>query len=86
MIKYLNIGWNLIDANDIDIIELILENNKSLESLHLQHNNLKQQGAKKMVECLRNNTTLHILDISANEIYSEGFLYFGELFKLNTPL
>jgi len=39
-----------------------------------------------MVKALKLHPEMKYLDISANQIGSNGFLYFMELFKENSPL
>ena len=54
-----------------------------MEKLLIQHNFLKQDGAKKMVQALKDHTKMKYLDISANEIGSAGFMHFSQLLNHN---
>ena len=45
-IKYLDLSWNNIQANGMKIILKMLQHNKSLEKLLIQHNFLGSEGAK----------------------------------------
>ena len=44
-IKYLDLGWNNIQVNGMKIILKMLQQNKSLEKLLIQHNYLQVEGA-----------------------------------------
>ena len=68
------------------IILEMLRSNKSLEKLLIQHNFLGEDGAQQMVEALKLHPEMQYLDISANNIGSQGFLYFQELFQTNHSL
>ena len=80
-IKYLDLSWNNISEKGMKIIVSMLGKNQSLEKLLIQHNYLKTKGAELMVRALKLHTEMKYLDISANEIESEGFMYFCELFS-----
>jgi Ran GTPase-activating protein (RanGAP) involved in mRNA processing and transport len=58
----------------------MLQHNSSLEKLLIQHNYVETSGAQHIVHAIKNHTKIKYLDISANEIHSQGFLYFTELF------
>lgn len=51
------------------ILEMLKEN-RSLRKLYIQHNNLEENGAKKMVQALSIHPQMKYLDISANNIGS----------------
>ena len=80
-IKYLDLSWNNISEESMKIIVKMLGQNQSIEKLLIQHNYLKTKGAELMVKALDVHPEMKYLDISANEIESEGFMYFCKLFK-----
>ena len=54
----------------MDILNEMLQNNTTVEKLMIQHNYLKAEGAKKMVQIMKFRNKMKYLDISANEIQS----------------
>ena len=61
----------------------MLNQNHKIKKLYIQHNNLKTEGARLIVNALENHRQIKYLDISANSIGSMGFKYFISLFKAN---
>lgn len=47
-IKYMDLSWNNIGGKGMDFLLEMLQNNKSLRKLYIQHNNLEERGAEKM--------------------------------------
>lgn len=65
-VKYLDFSWNNIQSKGMKHILKMLADNKTLEKLYIQHNNLGEDGAKQMVRALNLHPLMQYLDISAN--------------------
>ena len=64
-------------------LENVLKVNQYLEFLYIGGNSLKNEGLKYILHGLNNNTSLHILDVSNNEITSAGISYFTTVLKVS---
>lgn len=67
-------------------LEKLLQNNTSLKTLNLCHNNIKPDAMKCLRTVLQKNTTLEKIILSINGIGDEGLEYIKEGLKKNTTL
>ncbi|KAI9365407.1 hypothetical protein DFJ73DRAFT_263190 [Zopfochytrium polystomum] len=77
-----NCGENSIDDQALPALELVLRNNRTLKTLRLHANMLKDSG--RLGALIASNTTLESLDIEANEYGS--YLPFFESLVFNQTL
>ena len=64
----------------------MLNRNKSLEKILLQHNYLGGVGIQSLVDAIKTHPKIKYLDISANEIGSNGLMAFWDLLNNNHQL
>ena len=78
-IVHLDLSYNQITEESIDMFCKVLENSPNLESLNLQFNYLKAKGGNKVIEALSESrrsfdgkTNLRYLNMEGNEIKTTG--------------
>ena len=75
-LKYLSIlnlqMCGIYDEDLNKIIKLIKENNTPIKDLKLKNNNITSEGSKYISELIKNCKSLQILDLSYNDLKSEG--------------
>ena len=86
-LKDLYIGGNdLQNVGGRSFAALIQSNNAALEVLHLNGNNIGEDGLIAIARALGNNTVLDELDLQWNYMTTTGATEFGEVAKLNKEL
>ena len=78
-LSVLIMSYNNIGVDGIDYICELLHHNKSIRSIDLGGNHIKDDDVNKLVKCLKCNTILQQLDLSYNDITSIGAGYLTEL-------
>ena len=73
------------EENSLQILDF-LKNNKSLKSLNLCANYIKDVNLKLIAEALKQNTTLTELNLSQNSIGNSSAVCISDLFKNNTTI
>lgn len=73
------------------VFALALRNNRSLQYLDLESNDLSHEGQKKegiesMIRALENNTTLLSLNVANNGLEAEVGRQFRDMLKINKTL
>ena len=69
----LNLQMNNINDKDIKtIINLIKDNNTPIKNLILKNNKITQEGSESISDLIKFSKTLKLLDLSFNELKSEG--------------
>jgi len=79
-------GGVLSEADFLGIIERLTQNDITLITLNIGHNNIGVAGAQAIAEALEGNTTLTTLDISYNNIDDVGTIAITKALKNNTTL
>ena len=69
----LNLQMNSIDDKEIkSIVNYIKENNSPIKTLILKNNKITSEGSVSIVDLIKFSKTLKVLDLSYNELKSEG--------------
>ena len=69
----LNLQMNSIDDKEIkSIVNYIKENNSPIKTLILKNNKISSEGSASIVDLIKFSKTLKVLDLSYNELKSEG--------------
>ena len=69
----LNLQMNSIDDTEIkSIVNYIKENNSPIKTLILKNNKITSEGSASIVDLIKFSKTLKVLDLSYNELKSEG--------------
>ena len=68
------INRNRISYEGLSRMEMVLKRNVFIECLHIAGNSIKNKGLRLIINGLNENTTLTLLDISHNDIDSNGFI------------
>jgi Ran GTPase-activating protein (RanGAP) involved in mRNA processing and transport len=69
----LNLQMNNINDNDIkSLVNCIKENNTPIKELILKNNKITKEGSESISDLIKLNKSLKILDLSFNELKSEG--------------
>ncbi|XP_045210659.2 leucine-rich repeat-containing protein 74A-like [Mercenaria mercenaria] len=86
MIICLDLSGNSFVENDGEHFEKLIEKTDSLRELYLGHNELMDQGVRKISQALKSNVTLQVLDLSWNHIRLKGAEAIGEALEQNNSL
>ncbi len=76
----------LKNKKDILGISEILNTNSTLQTIHLDYNQIGYTGVVAVVEALKTNLTLQVIDLYQNIIGNEGAFAIGEALKTNSTL
>ena len=82
-VEDLDISFNLMCDRDI---RECLKINGALCKLSLSHNNITDEGVKKITEVIQVNTTLQKLNVSRNRITDKGAKVLSKAIQVNTTL
>ena len=85
-IKLCNISRNQLGNGGIIFTLALLLHNTFTEELIISHNNVSDDGAVAISECIKNNNTLQKLDMSYNSISNNGIIIVCEALKTNKTL
>jgi len=86
-LTHLNLGDNCISYDGSRFLAQALKVNKSLISLDLKLNRLDDKaGSKLCIDLLNNNSCLHFLGLSSNELKSMFAESLSEFLKLNESI
>ncbi|CAF1008827.1 unnamed protein product [Rotaria sordida] len=83
----LNLRYKALTDQDMkNMVAYGIQNNRTLTTLDLSHNQIGPTGAKYLSDALRINTVLTTLILVWNDIRSEGAQHLGDLLRVNTTL
>uniref|UniRef100_A0A7S1IVT4 Uncharacterized protein n=1 Tax=Eutreptiella gymnastica TaxID=73025 RepID=A0A7S1IVT4_9EUGL len=85
-LKSLNLTWNFLQAQGIDILAPSLAKNSGLRVLNLSRNFIGDDGLRTLTKALVSNASLISLSLAANEITSRGAKSVAKLLNKGSKL
>ena len=87
MFQEFEFSQNTISAEDMELIIEAIQGNATLQMLDISSNNISDDGAVAISECLKNkNISLQKLNMSHNKISDKGITIIGKALQENTTL
>ena len=80
------LNWSSLGGVNIEEIVNVMDNNMTVQSLNLSHNQFNDDDAKRIAKVLSTNTTLQELDFSCNNITTKGAFAISVCLQCNVAL